>query len=217
MRFKRTLACIAAFFSYIVMADALVKASTVSLNGTILNATGTAGDDVITLDVDLSGLLVLSGVAFTSSTPSCSISAADARCSLSGLTEVRLFTLAGDDVVSATGLPARPSILFVTVLGDGDDIYIGSPLNDTWGFGGAGDDVLFGGGSLLNCMNGGSGNNVIIGSSFGGCIEPSLPPETSATPLPASLLLFASGLVVLGIGARHRPPGTSIGGERSRR
>jgi Ca2+-binding RTX toxin-like protein len=60
--------------------------------------------------------------------------------------------------------------------GDGDDVLIGSPGNDTL-TGGNGDDVLIGGGGQ-DILDGGPGNNVVL---------------NAATPAP-----FAAGLAQLG-------------------
>ena len=67
--------------------------------------------------------------------------------------------LAGDDVVQADGLAAG-AIQFSADGGDGDDVLIGSPGNDTL-TGGAGDDVLIGNGGV-DVLDGGPGNNVIL-------------------------------------------------------
>jgi Ca2+-binding RTX toxin-like protein len=68
-------------------------------------------------------------------------------------------TLAGDDVVEASGLAA--GVIQLTANGgDGDDVLIGSAGNDTL-IGGAGDDVLEGGPGL-DVLNGAPGNDVLI-------------------------------------------------------
>ena len=68
-------------------------------------------------------------------------------------------TLAGDDVVEASGLEAG-SIGLTADGGDGDDVLIGGDGVDIL-FGGAGDDVLLGG-LGLDFLDGGLGDNVII-------------------------------------------------------
>ncbi len=68
-------------------------------------------------------------------------------------------TLDGDDVVDASGLTAG-LIQLTANGGDGDDVLVGSPGNDTLN-GGNGDDVLIGGlGNDL--LDGGPGNNIVL-------------------------------------------------------
>ncbi|MGY4295847.1 hypothetical protein ACVWXN_003942 [Bradyrhizobium sp. i1.4.4] len=62
------------------------------------------------------------------------------------------------DVITASGL--HGGIQLVANGGNGDDVLIGSPGNDTLA-GGAGDDVLIGGGGQ-DVLDGGPGNNVVI-------------------------------------------------------
>ena len=66
--------------------------------------------------------------------------------------------LGGDDVIVASGLTATMQL--TANGGDGDDVLIGSPGNDTL-TGGAGDDVLIGGGGQ-DVLDGGPGDNVVI-------------------------------------------------------
>ena len=66
---------------------------------------------------------------------------------------------AGDDVVQASTLTGG-AIQLTANGGDGDDILIGSPGNDTL-LGGAGDDILIGS-SGQDVLDGGPGNNVVI-------------------------------------------------------
>ena len=68
--------------------------------------------------------------------------------------------LGGDDVIEASGLNG---MLLTANGGDGDDILIGSPGNDTLS-GGAGDDVLIGDGGQ-DVLDGGPGNNTIINAA----------------------------------------------------
>ena len=68
-------------------------------------------------------------------------------------------TLAGDDVVEASGLAAT-SIQLTADGGDGNDVLIGGAGNDTL-LGGAGDDVLIGGPGQ-DILDGGPGNNILI-------------------------------------------------------
>jgi Ca2+-binding RTX toxin-like protein len=65
--------------------------------------------------------------------------------------------LGGDDVITASGLSG---MLLTENGGDGDDVLIGSPGNDTLN-GGNGDDVLLGGPGQ-DALDGGPGNNVLI-------------------------------------------------------
>jgi Ca2+-binding RTX toxin-like protein len=68
-------------------------------------------------------------------------------------------TLAGDDVVEASGLSAG-AIQFAADGGDGNDILIGSAGDDVL-TGEAGDDVLIGG-TGLDILDGGTGNNTLF-------------------------------------------------------
>ena len=67
--------------------------------------------------------------------------------------------VAGDDVVEASGLAAG-ALRLTADGGDGDDVLIGSPGNDTLA-GGPGDDVLIGNGGQ-DVLDGGPGNNILI-------------------------------------------------------
>ncbi len=93
---------------------------------------GTNGDDVITLQV-VNGAVVVNGLAAQIVIEN--FEAANDR--------VVIRSLAGDDVVEASGLPAT-AIQLTADGGDGDDVLIGGDGNDTL-IGGAGDDVLIGG------------------------------------------------------------------------
>ena len=68
-------------------------------------------------------------------------------------------TLAGDDIIEASGL-GLGSIQLTADGGDGSDVLIGGAGNDTL-LGGAGDDVLLGGGGL-DVLDGGPGDNIVI-------------------------------------------------------
>ena len=68
-------------------------------------------------------------------------------------------TLAGDDVVEASGLGAG-SIQLTANGGDGDDILVGGDGNDVLN-GNAGDDVLIGGPGL-DVLDGSPGDDVVI-------------------------------------------------------
>ena len=72
--------------------------------------------------------------------------------------------LGGDDVINASGLAA--GILLTENGGDGDDILIGSPGNDTLS-GGAGDDMLIGSGGQ-DILDGGTGNNIVFNAAVNG-------------------------------------------------
>jgi len=114
-------------------------ADTVTVNGT-------AGNDVITV-TEHDGIITVSGLG-----QDINITDAGAgdRLVINGLD--------GDDVITASGL--HGGIQLVAAGGNGDDVLIGSPGNDTL-LGGAGDDVLIGGGGQ-DVLDGGSGNNVVI-------------------------------------------------------
>ncbi len=68
-------------------------------------------------------------------------------------------TLAGDDVVEASGVNAN-TISLTANGGDGNDVLVGSPGKDTLN-GGAGDDVLIGNGGN-DALDGGTGDNTLI-------------------------------------------------------
>ena len=71
--------------------------------------------------------------------------------------------LGGDDAIIASGLSG---MLFTANGGDGADVLVGSPGNDTLA-GGAGDDVLIGNGGQ-DVLDGGMGNNVIFNAATHG-------------------------------------------------
>jgi Ca2+-binding RTX toxin-like protein len=109
---------------------------------------GTNGDDVVVVVGDIGGVTVL-GLAAT-------VNITGSEPSLDRLT---INTLAGDDVIEASGLAAG-AIGLNADGGDNDDILIGSDGDDTIS-GGAGDDVLIGGPGT-DVLDGGSGDNVVI-------------------------------------------------------
>jgi Ca2+-binding RTX toxin-like protein len=109
---------------------------------------GTAGDDVVQVDGDATGVQV-SGLFAT-------VRIKNAEAANDVLT---VNTLAGDDVVAASGLTAD-AIKLTADGGDGDDVMIGGAGNDTFS-GGAGDDVLIGGPGQ-DVLDGGPGANVLI-------------------------------------------------------
>jgi Ca2+-binding RTX toxin-like protein len=110
---------------------------------------GTAGDDVIQIVGDATGITVL-GLA--AQVHIANFDAGD-RIVVNGL--------GGDDVILASGLSA--AVQLSANGGDGDDVLIGSPGNDTL-TGGAGDDVLIGGGGQ-DVLDGGPGDNIVIQSA----------------------------------------------------
>jgi Ca2+-binding RTX toxin-like protein len=107
---------------------------------------GTAGDDAIALNV-VNGVLTVKGLAETVTVTG--FEATD-RIVINGL--------GGDDVIEASGL-GKAMQLFANG-GDGNDVIIGSPGNDTL-TGGNGDDVLIGNGGT-DMLDGGPGGNVIF-------------------------------------------------------
>jgi Ca2+-binding RTX toxin-like protein len=109
---------------------------------------GTNGDDVALVFGDASGATVLGLAAQVNITGA---EAANDRLTVN--------TLAGDDVVEASGLAAG-AIQLTADGGDGNDILIGGDGGDTL-LGGAGDDVLIGGPGL-DILDGGPGDNTVI-------------------------------------------------------
>jgi Ca2+-binding RTX toxin-like protein len=116
------------------------QADTVIINGT-------SGNDTITLTED-NGVVTVSGLATT-----VTISGFDPT-----LDRIVINGLGGDDVINASGLAA--DVQFTANGGDGADLLIGGPGNDTLN-GGAGDDVLIGNGGQ-DALDGGTGNNVLL-------------------------------------------------------
>lgn len=107
---------------------------------------GTAGDDVIQVFGDASGIVIL-GLA--------------ARVEITGMEatdRLVIQALGGDDVIEASGLGAV--ILLTADGGTGDDVLIGGAGTDSLA-GGDGDDVLIGGPGL-DILNGGTGDNILI-------------------------------------------------------
>jgi len=125
---------------------------------------GTAGNDVITV-ANNNGVVTVTGLS-----EEVTIKNFDSfdRLVINGL--------GGDDVITATGLSGMQ---LVANGGDGNDVLIGSPGNDTL-TGGNGDDVLLGGGAG-SILDGGPGNNVVIA---GGAIAPPPNPVTPPDPSP---------------------------------
>jgi len=111
-------------------------------------ANGTNGDDVALLFGDASGTSLLGFAA--------QINVTGAETANDRLV---VNTLAGDDVVEASGLTAG-AIQLVANGGDDNDVLIGGDGNDVL-LGGNGDDVLLGGPGL-DILDGGLGDNVVI-------------------------------------------------------
>jgi Ca2+-binding RTX toxin-like protein len=109
---------------------------------------GTAGDDVISVAGDASGVSV-AGLA-----AQVNITGAEAANDL-----LTIKAQAGDDVVTAAGVAAG-AIRLTEDGGDGDDVLIGGDGDDTL-LGAAGDDVL-NGGPGNDVLDGGPGSNVLI-------------------------------------------------------
>src|SRR5262249_17343195 len=112
----------------------------------VLNATN--GNDAITI-VNNNGVITVSGLP---EAVTISNFEANDRIVINGL--------GGDDVITASGLTG---MLLTANGGDGDDVLIGSPGNDTL-TGGNGDDVLIGGGGQ-DVLDGGPGNNIVLTSA----------------------------------------------------
>jgi Ca2+-binding RTX toxin-like protein len=111
---------------------------------------GTSGDDVITL-TDTNGVVTVSGLASTVTI-----------ANFEPTDRIVINGLGGDDVITASGFGTAMQL--TENGGDGDDVLIGSPGNDTLS-GGAGDDVLIGGGGQ-DVLDGGSGDNILINSAL---------------------------------------------------
>jgi Ca2+-binding RTX toxin-like protein len=115
-----------------------------SVDTVVINATN-AGDTITVSGGN--GVVMVSGLAAT-----VTISGFEAtdRLVINGL--------GGDDVIDASGLGT--AVQFTGNGGDGADVLIGSPGNDSL-TGGAGDDVLIGNGGV-DVLDGGPGDNVVI-------------------------------------------------------
>jgi Ca2+-binding RTX toxin-like protein len=113
-------------------------ADTVTINAT-------AGNDVITV-TEHNGVITVSGLSDTVNITNAGVGD---KLVINGLD--------GDDVIEASGLSG---IQLVANGGNGDDVLIGGPGDDTLN-GEAGDDVLIGGGGQ-DILNGGTGNNILL-------------------------------------------------------
>jgi Ca2+-binding RTX toxin-like protein len=114
----------------------------------VVAVNGTSGNDVILVSGDATGVDV-QGLSAT-----VHITGAEAAND-----QLIVNALAGDDVVTASGLSAN-AIQLKADGGDGNDVLIGGDGNDTL-LGGAGDDVLIGGPGQ-DVLDGGTGNNTLI-------------------------------------------------------
>ena len=127
-----------------------------------LNANGGgddgAADNVITNATNGDDVVIVAGTG-----PSASVLGLAARVdvtgAIAGSDRITVNTLAGDDVVDATGLAANSALLTANGGGD-DDVLLGGAGNDTL-LGGAGDDVLIGGPGN-DVLDGAPGDDVVL-------------------------------------------------------
>jgi Ca2+-binding RTX toxin-like protein len=148
---------------------------------------GTNGDDVSVIFGDASG------VAATGLATRVNIAGAEAAND-----RLTVKTLAGDDVVDASGMAAG-SLQLTLDGGPGDDVLIGGDGNDVL-LGGPGDNVLIGGpGNEI--VDGGDGDDIEIQSVGGDTV-------TSATAAgndwPATHARIVNGTTVLDVGGNER-------------
>jgi Ca2+-binding RTX toxin-like protein len=111
---------------------------------------GTNGDDVASIAGGATNLSVSGLSAFVSVSGGSAVS-----------DRLTVSTLAGDDVIDASGVAAGAMLLTLDG-GDGDDVILGGDGADTL-LGGAGDDVLIGGPGN-DTLDGGPGSNIVIDS-----------------------------------------------------
>lgn len=175
------------------LAGGPAAAATIGINGSVLTVFAEEGDDVLLVSPTTPTTLGFFGLSLTIVTPGCTgFGAAD--CSIAGLTEVRINMLGGDDVVEMSSVPFIPSLTFIVLGGNGNDIVIGG-ASATSMFGGAGDDVLIAG-TGVSCLSGGTGDNVLIGSTCDPGDEPAFPPARPVpVPEPASWALLLAALM----------------------
>ena len=133
------------------------------VNLDLANLEGTGVGDNTADTVIVKGTPGNDAVVITNSTAGVSVLGLSAIVNIVGsdptLDELILLMLAGDDVVTADGLPS--GLIKLTVDGGlGNDVLTGSAGDDTL-LGDEGDDVLIGGPGL-DVLNGGPGNNLII-------------------------------------------------------
>ena len=154
---------------------------------------GTNGDDVVVVLGDASGVAALGLAA--------QINITGAEGANDRLT---VDTLAGDDVVEASGLAADAIQLTVNG-GAGNDILIGGDGNDVLN-GDAGDDVLIGGPGI-DVLDGGADDDVIIqlvgGDSLAAAADTVSSAITADKQWLAKHVRIADGKTVLAIGGKQ--------------
>lgn len=189
-------------------------AGTIGINGTVLTAIADDGSNILTGTV--SGFeLDLTGALFTSVTPGCTSASGITRCSLLGITEVRIDLAGGNDVLDLSSIAdivmpvGVPPPAFLVLGGWGNDVLQGSSGNINWLWGGLGDDVLLGASGGANCLDGGAGSNVLINSGSSpaqGCgagTEPVFTPaQPTQVPEPNGFALVVGALAFAGFGGR---------------
>jgi hypothetical protein len=190
--FRRVLGAFALIVSS-ALAGGPAAAATIGINGSVLTVFAEEGDDVLLVTPTSPTTLGFLGLSLAIVTPGCTgFGAVD--CLFTGLTEVRINMLGGDDVVDMSSVPAIPSLAFIVLGGNGNDIVIGG-ASATSMFGGAGDDVLIAG-TGVSCLSGGAGDNVLIGSTCDPGDEPVFPPARPVpVPEPASWALLLAALI----------------------
>jgi Ca2+-binding RTX toxin-like protein len=155
---------------------------------------GTSGDDVALVAGDGAGVSVFGLAARVNVTGA---EAANDRLTVR--------TLAGDDVIEASGLAAS-GIQLTEDGGDGADVLIGGAGNDIL-LGGAGDDVLIGGAGI-DTLDGGPGDNIVIQSLVAGTGSSATDTVTSATTVGKDWLKTharsVDGETVLDVGGEQR-------------
>ncbi|MGD9602768.1 MAG: PEP-CTERM sorting domain-containing protein [Gammaproteobacteria bacterium] len=195
------IACLAGLLGLAAVPVTPAAAGPIGIDGTVLTAFATPGDDVLLVTSSVTSLDFF-GFLFEIVTPGCS-NVGSIRCELSGLTEVRIDMLGGDDVVDLSAIPAIPGLMFTVLGGDDNDILIGSG-GDHRMFGGNGDDVLLGG-TGLGCLSGGAGDNIVLDSKCDPGAEPVFdPPRPITVPEPGTLALLGLGVAGLTAGRARR-------------
>jgi Ca2+-binding RTX toxin-like protein len=144
---------------------------------------GTSGDDVAIVAGE-AGSLQVTGLA-----TQVNVSGTEAAND-----RLTVRTLAGDDVVDATALPAAAGLLTLDG-GDDNDVLLGGAGDDVL-LGGAGDDVLIGGPGN-DTIDGGTGDNIVIQSLGADSVTAA---ATVATDWLESHARTAEGKTVLEVG-----------------